>query len=95
MDTRYPRRLLTLRQVTRPILFMTDPRLGEGACGPSADRRLPYPRTSYASRTGAGPKLTLVPFYELRMYGVLGSSGMKSPLGEIFQWAKISYPTVP
>ena len=27
MDTRYPRRLLTLRQVTRPILFMTDPQL--------------------------------------------------------------------
>ena len=36
-----------------------------------------------------------VEFYELRLYGVLGSSGMKSPPGEIFQWVKISYPTVP
>ena len=27
MDTRYPRRLLTFRQVTRPFLFMTDPQL--------------------------------------------------------------------
>src|SRR5215207_8553628 len=27
LDTRHPRRLLTFRQVTRPFLFMTDPRL--------------------------------------------------------------------
>jgi hypothetical protein len=41
----------------------------------SADQRLPYPRTSYASRTGAGSNLTLVPFYELRIDGVLRNSG--------------------
>ena len=42
----------------------------------SADQRLPYPRTSGASRTGTGPNLTLVPFYEPRMYGVLRTSHM-------------------
>src|SRR5918998_6236203 len=35
-----------------------------------------YPRTSGASRTGTGPNLTLVPFYEPRMYGVLRSSSV-------------------
>ena len=43
----------------------------------SADQRLPYPRTSGASRTGARPNLTLVPFYEPRMYGVLRSSPVR------------------
>jgi hypothetical protein len=42
----------------------------------SADQRLPYPRTSGASRTGARPNLTLVPFYEPRMYGVLRTSSV-------------------
>jgi hypothetical protein len=32
---------------------------------------------------------------ELPIYGVLGSSGIKSPLGETSEWVKIYYPTLP
>ena len=59
--------------------------LGDAAASPNSPKYL----------EGNSANFALIGFSEVRGYGVLRSSGTKSPLGETSQWVKIAYPTVP
>src|SRR5215212_6543109 len=78
--------LVFLRRRARGVWFLRLAQsllwLGEGACDPSANRRFPWPRTSYATMTDAGPNIILGMFRELRVNGVLGSRATRGSHGQ-------------